>query len=389
MRSITRDGHRLDPADIVVNLHHAYRRPKFRDRHYLVSRRPLRGCGYRRCIDPRRAARALAFRTADRASTRQSHPLKQEQTHMVDNLQSQAVTGSAIKSVGVVGLGHMGHAFAVNLVEDGHQVVVYDRDPERTAAVSGARAAGQLTDLAVCDVVVTSLPDDDALAAVALGPLGLAGILAPNAVHISASTVSPTMSRRVAEEHARYRQGYVAAPVLGNPDFAQKRELFVLAAGLPSAMEKVRSLLERLCQRLFVIGEDAALANLVKLAANVLTATTLECMGEVLALLRKGGVEGHVGFDVLTNSLFDSRVHKTYGGKIVEGHYSPPGMAVPLAIKDLRLALAEAEHLAVPMPAASLVHDRLVAMMARGWAGLDWSALGLLAAVDAGLEDGR
>jgi 3-hydroxyisobutyrate dehydrogenase-like beta-hydroxyacid dehydrogenase len=308
---------------------------------------------------------------------------------MVDNLQSQAVTGSAIKSVGVVGLGHMGHAFAVNLVEDGHQVVVYDRDPERTAAVSGARAAGQLTDLAVCDVVVTSLPDDDALAAVALGPLGLAGILAPNAVHISASTVSPTMSRRVAEEHARYRQGYVAAPVLGNPDFAQKRELFVLAAGLPSAMEKVRSLLERLCQRLFVIGEDAALANLVKLAANVLTATTLECMGEVLALLRKGGVEGHLGFDVLTNSLFDSRVHKTYGGKIVEGHYSPPGMAVPLAIKDLRLALAEAEHLAVPMPAASLVHDRLVAMMARGWAGLDWSALGLLAAVDAGLEDGR
>lgn len=268
-------------------------------------------------------------------------------------------------------------------------MVVYDRDPERTAAVSGARAAGQLTDLAVCDVVVTSLPDDDALAAVALGPLGLAGILAPNAVHISASTVSPTMSRRVAEEHARYRQGYVAAPVLGNPDFAQKRELFVLAAGLPSAMEKVRSLLERLCQRLFVIGEDAALANLVKLAANVLTATTLECMGEVLALLRKGGVEGHVGFDVLTNSLFDSRVHKTYGGKIVEGHYSPPGMAVPLAIKDLRLALAEAEHLAVPMPAASLVHDRLVAMMARGWAGLDWSALGLLAAVDAGLEDGR
>jgi 3-hydroxyisobutyrate dehydrogenase-like beta-hydroxyacid dehydrogenase len=308
---------------------------------------------------------------------------------MVDNLQSQAVTGSAIKSVGVVGLGHMGHAFAVNLVEDGHQVVVYDRDPKRSAAVSGARAAAQLTDLAVCDVVVTSLPDDDALAVVALGPLGLAGILAANAVHISTSTVSPTMSRRVAEEHARYRQGYVAAPVLGNPDFAQKRELFVLAAGLPSAMEKVRSLLERLCQRLFVIGEDAALANLVKLAANVLTATTLECMGEVLALLRKGGVEGHVGFDVLTNSLFDSRVHKTYGGKIVEGHYSPPGMAVPLAIKDLRLALAEAEHLAVPMPAASLVHDRLVAMMARGWAGLDWSALGLLAAVDAGLEDGR
>jgi 3-hydroxyisobutyrate dehydrogenase-like beta-hydroxyacid dehydrogenase len=237
--------------------------------------------------------------------------------------------------------------------------------------------------------VLTSLPDDDALAAVALGPEGLAAILSPNAVHISTSTVSPAVSRRVAEEHARHRQDYVAAPVLGNPDFARERKLFVLAAGPLSAMEKVRPLLERLGQRLFVIGEDAGLANLVKLAANVLTATTLECMGEVLALMRKGGVDGHLAFDVLTNSLFDSRVHKAYGEKIVDGRYSPAGMAAPLAVKDLRLALAEAERTAVPMPAASLVHDRLVALVARGWAGLDWSALGLLAAVDAGLNDGR
>jgi 3-hydroxyisobutyrate dehydrogenase-like beta-hydroxyacid dehydrogenase len=236
--------------------------------------------------------------------------------------------------------------------------------------------------------VVTSLPDDDALASVAFGPGGLADVLAPGAVHISTSTVSSAISRRLAEEHARHQQDYVAAPVLGNPDFARERKLFVLAAGRHAAMEKVRPLLERLGQRLFVIGEDAGLANLMKLAANALTATTLECMGEVLALLRKGGLDAHLAYDVLTNSLFDSRVHKTYGGKIIEGRFTP-GMAVPLATKDLRLALAEAEHAAVPMPAASLVHDRLVEMTARGWAGLDWSALGLLAALDAGLADGH
>jgi 3-hydroxyisobutyrate dehydrogenase-like beta-hydroxyacid dehydrogenase len=283
----------------------------------------------------------------------------------------------------------MGHAFTVNLVEDGHQVFVYDRDPKRAAALAGARAAARLADLAICDVVVTSLPDDDALAAVALGPEGLAGILAPGAVHISTSTVSPAIARRVANEHASHGQEYVAAPVLGNPDFARERKLFVLAAGLPSAMQKIRPLVERLGQRVFLIGEEPALANLVKLAANVLTATTLECMGEVLALLRKGGVDRHLSYDVLTNSLFDSQVHKTYGGKIVEERYTPPGMAAQLAIKDLRLALAEAERTAVPMPAASLVHDRLVGMVARGWAELDWSALGLLAAVDAGLSDDR
>jgi 3-hydroxyisobutyrate dehydrogenase-like beta-hydroxyacid dehydrogenase len=283
----------------------------------------------------------------------------------------------------------MGQAFAANLLADGYQVSVCDHHPENVGALasSGAIAAERLSDLASCDVVLTSLPDDNALAEVVIGSEGLAAILSPGAIHLSMSTVSPGISRRVAEEHARHGQAYVAAPVLGNPDFARQRKVFVLAAGPHSAMEKVRPLLTRLGQRLFVIGEDAGLANLMKLGANVMTATTLECLGEVLALLRKGGLDRHLGLDVLTSSMFDSRVHKVYGGKIVDEHYGQPGFAAKLALKDLRLALGEAERTAVPMPAAGIAHDRLVAMMARGWADLDWSALGLLAAVEAGLND--
>ncbi len=304
-----------------------------------------------------------------------------------DLLDGPTMTASPRCSVGVVGLGHMGSAFALNLIADGHQVVAYDRDPTHVEALrtAGAEAAGRLADLSACDVVLTSLPDDAALAAVALDPQGLVQVMRPGAVHISMSTVSPGLSRRLEAEHEARGQAYVAAPVLGNPDLARARGLFVLAAGKPAALERTRPLLDRLGQRLFVVGEDAAAANLMKLAGNVLTATTLQSMGEVLALLRKGGIDQHVAFDVLTNSLFDSKVHRTYGGKIVDQRYSPAGMAVPLAIKDLRLALAEAEHKAVPMPAASLVRDRLVGLVAGGWADLDWSALGLLAAHDAGL----
>jgi 3-hydroxyisobutyrate dehydrogenase-like beta-hydroxyacid dehydrogenase len=300
------------------------------------------------------------------------------------NANGAATSGSTIKHVGVAGLGHMGHAFAVNLVEDGYDVLAYDRQPAHATEIKGARPATRLADLTPCDVVVTSLTDDDALAAVALGAGGLVSVLPPGAVHISMSTVSPGISRRVAAEHVRRKQDYVAAPVLGNPDFARERKVFVLASGRSSALERVRPLLQRLGQGLFVIGEDPGVANLMKLGCNTLTATTLECMGEVLALLRKGGIDGQVALDVLTNSMFDSRVHKTYGAKIIDQRYAP-GFAVPLAMKDLRLSLAEAEHTAVPMPAASLVHDRLVELVARGWGNLDWSALGLLAAADAGL----
>jgi 3-hydroxyisobutyrate dehydrogenase-like beta-hydroxyacid dehydrogenase len=292
-----------------------------------------------------------------------------------------------IRKIGVVGLGHMGDAFASNLIADGYQVTVYDRDEKRAASLiaAGAASAAGLAGLGTCEAVLTSLPDDDALADVTLSDAGLIHVLAPGAIHVSMSTVSPGLSRRLAHQHKLAGQGYVAAPVLGNPDLAHARKLFVIAAGVPSAVTRISPVLERLGQRLFLLGDDAGTANLMKLAGNVLTALTLQSMGEVFALLRKGGLDAHVAFNVLTGSLFDGEVHKTYGGKIVDNHFSPPGMTVPLAIKDLRLALTEAEHTAVPMPAASLVHDRLVAMIARGWPELDWSALGLLAAFEAGL----
>jgi 3-hydroxyisobutyrate dehydrogenase-like beta-hydroxyacid dehydrogenase len=302
--------------------------------------------------------------------------------------EQNVVIDPAIRRVGVVGLGRMGEAFARNLIANGYGVIAYDRSKTRRDLLAGvgAEAASGLGELAPCQVVLTVLPDDDALTDVALGAGGLIQVLAPEAIHVSMSTISPGLSRSLSERHQLAGQGYVAAPVLGNPDLARARKLFVIAAGAAPAVTKVSPLLERLGQRLFPMGEDAGAANLMKLAGNVLTALTLEGMGEVIALLRKSGVDAHAAFDVLTGSLFDGKVHKTYGGKIADERYNPPGMTAPLAVKDLRLALAEAERAAVPMPITSLVHDRLIGMIAHGWAGLDWSALGLLAAYDAALE---
>ena len=92
-----------------------------------------------------------------------------------------------IRRVGVIGLGNMGNAFAVNLVQDGYEVLVFDSDRERATALesAGAVAATGLRDLAVCDVVVTSLPNDDALGAVALGAAGAWSLFSPRALSTS------------------------------------------------------------------------------------------------------------------------------------------------------------------------------------------------------------
>ena len=292
--------------------------------------------------------------------------------------------------VGVVGLGNMGSALAATLLANGHAVVAYDRNPQRVEAmrVEGAQGASRMADLSQCSVVISSLPDDAALESVLLSlPGGLIDILKPGALHISMSTVSAELSRRLEKRHTDAAQSFVAAPILGNPDLAKMQRIFILAAGHPADMQRAKPLLEQLGQHVFDMGEDAGAANVMKLACNVMTATTMQSMGEVLTLLTKAGIDPHLAFEVFTGSLFDGRVHKAYGGKIVDRRFKPAGMTAPLAVKDLRLALSEAEHQAVPMPMASLVHERLVALIAAGWGDLDWSALGALAARDAGLDD--
>jgi 3-hydroxyisobutyrate dehydrogenase-like beta-hydroxyacid dehydrogenase len=120
-----------------------------------------------------------------------------------------------------------------------------------------------------------------------------------------------------------------------------------------------------------------------------MTATALETLGEVLALARKSGIDPGRLLDILTATMFGSRVHKAYGAKMAARLYAHGGFVFPLALKDVRLALAEADAAGVPMPSVGVVRDRLTAGIARGYAEFDWSALGLLAAEEAGLDGPR
>ena len=141
-------------------------------------------------------------------------------------------------------------------------------------------------------------------------------------------------------------------------------------------------------QRTFLIGEQPPMANLVKLSGNYLIAAVIEALGEAMALVGKGGIDRHAYLDILTSTLFGAPVYRTYGELIAAEKFLPAGFAAPLGYKDMRLTLAAAEGLRVPMPLASLLRDRFLALLAQGGEKLDWSAIARLAARDAGRADG-
>jgi 3-hydroxyisobutyrate dehydrogenase-like beta-hydroxyacid dehydrogenase len=139
-------------------------------------------------------------------------------------------------------------------------------------------------------------------------------------------------------------------------------------------------------QKAFLAGEEAQAANVIKLATNFLLTTVIESLGEAFAFGRKFGVDPHTFLDILTDSVFTAPVYRIYGSMIASDKFEPAGFKLPLGFKDNRLLLAAAEEAAVPMPMASLVHDRFVAALAQGLGEADWAAIAHISYRDAGLR---
>jgi 3-hydroxyisobutyrate dehydrogenase-like beta-hydroxyacid dehydrogenase len=288
--------------------------------------------------------------------------------------------------IGFIGLGNMGRGMATNLMKAGHHVTVYNRSPAKAEALvqQGATVARTIAEASNGEVVFTMLADDHAVESVTFGEDGIVASLAPGATHVSSSTISVALSERLAAAHAEAGQQYAAAPVFGRPEAAAAAKLFVVAAGAPQVLEPLVPLLDAIGQRTFVVSEQPHTANLVKLSGNFLLASAIETVGEAVELVAKAGVDRQQYVDILTSTLLTAPAYQTYGGLIARQEFEPAGFAATLGLKDVRLVLAAAEDLRVPLPVASLLRDRFLTLVATGGGRLDWSAVATLADRDAG-----
>jgi 3-hydroxyisobutyrate dehydrogenase-like beta-hydroxyacid dehydrogenase len=291
--------------------------------------------------------------------------------------------------VGFIGLGGMGSGMARNLINAGHELTVYNRTRNRAESFAslGARIA-ETPGAAAADreVLITMLADDAAVEAVMFAPGNAIDVLPAAAVHISMSTISVSLSRRLAAAHRAKEQYYIAGPVFGRPDAAAAGKLFIVAAGPPEQIERFQPLFDALGQKTFTAGEEAHAANAIKLAGNFLISSVIESLAEAFAFGRRIGVDPHAFLDILTNSLFSAPIYKNYGNMIASDQFEPAGFKLPLGFKDNRLLIAAAEEVTVPMPMASLIHDRFVTALARGLGESDWSAIARVSYESAGLR---
>ena len=290
--------------------------------------------------------------------------------------------------IAFIGLGNMGMAMAKNLLHAKHDVTVWNRTLSKADELKsdGAKAAKSPGEAAKdSEIAISMLADDHAVESAVLGEGGLAESLPKGALHIGMSTISVVLARRLAEVHHKHGQHYISAPVFGRPEAAAAAKLFIAAAGDKASVDRATPVLEALGQRVFNMGDKPEMANVVKLSGNFLIASVIESVGEAVALARQYEIDAHKYIDLLTNSLFAAPVYKTYGGIIADEKYKPAGFKIRLGLKDMRLAIAAAEGVDAALPIASMIHDHMLATIARSGDDIDWSAIAKLAAENAGL----
>jgi 3-hydroxyisobutyrate dehydrogenase-like beta-hydroxyacid dehydrogenase len=286
-----------------------------------------------------------------------------------------------------IGLGAMGAPMAQRILAGGRELTVYNRDPGKAKALSAAGAKVAPTPEAAfkgAELVLTMVSNDEALDSLAT-PTRL-GSMADGAVHVSMSTIGVDFAERLTNRHASLGSAFVSCPVFGRPSAAAEGRIHLCLAGPPAAKAKVRPWLEPLGP-IHDLGVVPSGANAVKLAGNFMISSAMEMLAEAFSLVDKHGVSPEVFFELVSSTIFACPIVKTYGRLMLDERFEPAGFTAALAAKDVGLVRAAARQGRVPMPMASLVEDRLLRILAKGWEARDWSVIGRLQREDAALVE--
>lgn len=295
--------------------------------------------------------------------------------------------------IGLVGTGPMGLGIGKSLLRElapqGHSITVYNRTAEKAAPLveAGARLAKTPAQAAVGDVVLSIVADDAAVTALTFADDGILSGLKEGAVHVCMSTLTVDMAERLVAAHKAAGKHYVSAPVIGRPEAAAAGELFLAAAGRSDDLARVQPVFEAIAKATFVIGEHPVQANLIKLGMNHLIHSVIEQLAEFFTLVEKGGVSPKIAREFLIGTSFNAPIYQRFSALVLENKFAPGGASARLALKDNRAIMAAAEKYGAPLPIASILHNRLVALIAQGDGEMDYAAISRLVRRDAGLND--
>ncbi|MHB8536004.1 MAG: 2-hydroxy-3-oxopropionate reductase [Sulfuricaulis sp.] len=278
--------------------------------------------------------------------------------------------------LGFIGLGIMGRPMALNLRRAGHALWVHGRRPVTMEVLveAGARACASAADVAAnADIIFIMVSDTPDVEQVVSGEGGLMPRLRPGQVVVDMSTISPAVTRRLAQELLTRGVEMLDAPVSGGEAGAINATLSIMVGGKDKVFERVKPLFEVLGKNIVHVGDNGA-GQVAKACNQIVVAVTIEAVAEALTFARRSGVDAARVRDALMGGFAGSRVMEVHGKRMLDNDFKP-GFKVRLHQKDLRIVMENAHQLGLALPGAALVAQHLNALMGDDDGDLDSAAV--------------
>ena len=280
--------------------------------------------------------------------------------------------------IGFIGLGIMGKPMASHLLKAGHELFVYDVNPNpvKELTAKGAVACNSCKDVAQkSDIIFIMVPDTPDVEIVLFGINGLIEGLKPGSIVVDMSSISPIATKEFAKRLAAMGVKMLDAPVSGGQVGAENATLSIMVGGDPKVFDQIKPYFELMGKNIVHIGGNGD-GQTCKVANQIVVALTIEAVAEALLFAAKAGADPSKVRAALLGGFAQSRILELHGERMIKRTFNP-GFRIRLHQKDLNLALEAARKMGLSLPNTSIAQELFNAVAAQGDADLDHSAMAL------------
>lgn len=278
--------------------------------------------------------------------------------------------------VGIIGLGMLGNAVALHLLDEGFDLIVYNRTKEKTSQVEKKGAKIALTPKDVTknsDLIITIVKDADALEQISFGSDGIIEGIHEGAIVADMSTISPNESKDISEQFEKHGIVKLDIPVMGGPNVAITGDLTMMVSGNKNTFEECRNIFEKIASKIFFLG-DNGVANSVKLAMNLQITMLALSLAEGIMLVKKTDVDPKIFLEILNSTYFKTGMSEKKAYKMIEGKYDTTFTLSNLK-KDIAIMTNTAKSLGIELPMLKKAEELYGNAIKEGFGDIDYTGI--------------
>jgi len=278
--------------------------------------------------------------------------------------------------IGIIGIGMLGEAVVLNLLNSGYDVAVYNRTKEKTIEVEkkGAKVMDSPKTVAEnAELIIIIVKDSTAVREVAFGENGIIKSKNEKLIVADMSTIDSTESKKIANQFQQNHIQKLEIPVMGGPNVAIMGKLVMMASGPKDSFDQCKTIFEKIANKVFFLGEQG-IANSIKLAMNLQITMLALSLSEGITLLKKANVDPKIFLEVLNSTYFKTGMSQNKAFKMIEGNYDATFTLANLK-KDITTMTNAAKDLGIELPMISKAEEIYKNAINEGLGDLDYTGI--------------